>query len=75
VTPVARAIASIALCPPEVTPAVATVICPGFAFIASMRSFIVLYGALGFTPTSGTFATLRKRCQSARLVSSMPSAR
>jgi hypothetical protein len=39
---VAREIASIALCPPEVTPAVATVISPGLAFIASSRSFIVL---------------------------------
>jgi hypothetical protein len=41
-TPVALAIASIALCPPEVTPAVATAISPGFAFIASRSSPIVL---------------------------------
>src|SRR5688572_2724464 len=64
-----------ALCPPDVTPAVATVIWPGLAFIASSRSFIDLYGVFGLTPTSGTLATLRNRCQSVRLVSSMPSAR
>jgi len=40
--PVAREIASMALWPPEVTPAVATVIWPGFAFIASSSSGSVL---------------------------------
>jgi hypothetical protein len=38
-TPVTFAIASIALCPADVTPAVATLILPGFAFIASISSF------------------------------------
>jgi len=38
VTPVACAIASIAIWPEEVAPAVPTVIWPGFAFIAASNS-------------------------------------
>jgi hypothetical protein len=43
--------ASIALWPLELTPAVATLIAPGLAFIASMSSVAVLYGVFGFTPS------------------------
>ena len=72
-TPVALATASIALWPLELTPAVATLTWPGFAFIASMSSAAVLYGVFGFTAIVDTLATLRNSAQSPIFVSSMPS--
>ena len=69
----AFAIASIALWPLELTPAVATLIWPGFARIASSSSATVLYGVFGLTDSVDTLATLRNSAQSPIFVSSMPS--
>ena len=62
-TPVAVEIGSMALWPDEVTPAVATVIWPGLAFIASISACRLVRG-VGLTAMTGTLATFRKRSQS-----------
>ena len=64
---------SMALCPAEVWPAVATGTWPGRARMASTRSGKVWYGVLAFTPTTAVLATVRYTCQSASEVSSMAS--
>jgi len=64
---------SIALWPAEVTPAVATEILPGLAFIASRNCLAFWYGVFGLTPITWMLATVRKRCQSVIRVFSEPS--
>jgi hypothetical protein len=56
-----------------VTPAVATGIAPGLAFIASSSCFGFWYGVFGLTPITWMFATVRNRCQSLMLALSDPS--
>ena len=72
-TSAARAISSIALWPPEVTPAVATFTSPGLAFISASSCGIVCQDLPAFTPTTGTLATVRNRCHWLAGTSSMPS--
>jgi hypothetical protein len=73
VTPVALAISSIALWPAEVTPAVATGIAFGLAFIASSSCFGFWYGVDGLTPITWMLATVRNRFQSLMFAFSEPS--
>ena len=60
----ALATMSIAACPAEVTPAVATVMAFGLAFMPSISSAAVWYGCFGFTARTGILATLRNSSQS-----------
>ncbi len=60
-----------ALWPPEVTPAVATLM-SGRAFIASINWPTFCQGVEGLTPTTAMLATFRNRCQSLMPALSMP---
>ena len=62
-TPAAWAIASMAIWPDEVAPAVPTEIWWGLAFMAASSSPMSLNVASGLTLTSGTLVTVRNRCQ------------
>src|SRR5438105_14513928 len=62
-TPVAFTMKSIALWPADVTPAVATLIWPGRAFMSSINCLAFCHGRDGLTPITWMLATDRNRCQ------------